>query len=164
VNPFLQATFNISIMTAGFYTTDWGLGVVFGGLTGGKFTDKFGQKRSLIFATTLSFISILFLSLINSPGIAWLLVALFGIAFGYFETVYFAISMQKTNLHIAASMFAILMAIANIGTGIGLPISGLLSDTIGFRWTFVVIAILNVFIIPLLPGIFKKNNSKPQNN
>ncbi len=159
VNPFLQTTFDISIMNAGFYTTVWGLGVVFGGLTGGKFTDRFGQKRSLVIATILSFFSILFLSLINSPGIAWLLVALFGIAFGYFETVYFAISMQKTNLHIAASMFAILMAIANIGTGVGLPISGLLSDSIGFRWTFVLIAILNVLIIPLLPGIFKKSNS-----
>jgi len=159
VNPFLQTTFGISIMQAGFYTTVWGLGVVFGGITGGKVTDKFGQRKSLIFATILSFLSILSLSIIGNPGIAWFLVALFGIAFGYYETVYFAISMKKTNLHIAASMFAILMAIANIGTGIGLPISGLLSDSFGFRWTFVLIALLNVFIVPLLPGIFKKSDS-----
>jgi len=159
VNPFLQTTFGISIMQAGFYTTVWGLGVVFGGITGGKVTDKFGQRKSLIFATILSFLSILSLSIIGNPGIAWFLVALFGIAFGYYETVYFAISMKKTNLHIAASMFAILMAIANIGTGIGLPISGLLSDSFGFRWRFVLIALLNVFIVPLLPGIFKKSDS-----
>jgi len=160
VNPFLQTTFGISIMQAGFYTTVWGLGVVFGGITGGKVTDKFGQRKSLIFATILSFLSILSLSIIGNPGIAWFLVALFGIAFGYYETVYFAISMKKTNLHIAASMFAILMAIANIGTGIGLPISGLLSDSFGFRWTFVIIALLNFLIFPLLPGIFKKNGKK----
>ena len=85
---------------------------------------------------------------------AWILVFMFGLAFGYYETVYFAISMEKTDPRIAASMFAILMAIANIGTGIGLPLSGLFSDLIGFRWTFLVIAMLNLLAIPLLPGIF----------
>lgn len=155
VNPFLQSSFGIGIMAAGFYTTVWGIGVVLGGLTGGKLTDRLGQKKSLIFAATLSFFSILLLAFTGNPGIAWVLVALFGLAFGYYETVYFAISMQKTNLKIAASMFAILMAIANIGTGIGLPLSGFLSDAIGYRWTFALIAILNVLIFPLLPGIFK---------
>ncbi|MHB8135842.1 MAG: MFS transporter [Anaerolineaceae bacterium] len=157
VNPFLQSEFGISIMNAGFYTTVWGLGVVFGGLTGGKVTDRIGQKKSVIFAAIISFFSILFLSFTNSSGIAWILIAMFGVAYGYYETVYFAISMRKTNLHIAASMFAILMAIANIGTGIGLPISGILSDNIGFRWTFVVIALLNLLVFPLLTGIFRKN-------
>jgi PAT family beta-lactamase induction signal transducer AmpG len=161
VNPFLQQEFNITVMNAGFYTTVWGLGVVLGGLTGGRMTDRLGQKRSVILAAAVSFFSILFLSLTTSAGLAWVLVALFGIAYGYYETVYFALSMQKTNLHIAASMFAILMAVANIGTGIGLPISGILSDSIGFRWTFVVIALLNFLILPLLPGIFRqKDESK----
>lgn len=158
VNPFLQSEFSISIMNAGFYTTIWGLGVVFGGLTGGKVTDRIGQKRSVIFAAIVSFFSILFLSFTNSPSVAWILIALFGVAYGYYETVYFAISMKKTNLHIAASMFAILMAIANIGTGIGLPISGILADNIGFRWTFVLIALLNLLVLPLLSGIFRKND------
>ena len=82
---------------------------------------------------------------------------LFGLAFGYYETVYFAISMEKTDPRIAASMFAILMAIANIGTGIGLPLSGVFSDLIGFRWTFLVIAMLNLLSDSIITGnIWKK--------
>ena len=155
VNPFLQDSFGITIMAAGFYTTVWGLGVVAGSLFGGKLTDRIGQLKALQSALIISMISIGLLALTNNGGIAWILVGLFGLAFGYYETVYFAISMEKTDPRIAASMFAILMAIANIGTGVGLPLSGFLSDSIGFRWTFLVIAILNLLAIPLLPAIFK---------
>jgi PAT family beta-lactamase induction signal transducer AmpG len=62
--------------------------------------------------------------------------------------------MRKSDPRIAASMFSILMAIANIGTGIGLPIAGLLAEDVGFRWTFAIIACLNLLAIPLLPAIF----------
>jgi PAT family beta-lactamase induction signal transducer AmpG len=79
---------------------------------------------------------------------------LFGLAIGYYETVYFAVSMCSTDPRITASMFAILMAAANIGTGIGLGLSGLAVDTIGYRWTFIVIAALNLLALPLLPLIF----------
>jgi PAT family beta-lactamase induction signal transducer AmpG len=51
-------------------------------------------------------------------------------------------------------MFALLMAVANIGTGIGLAVSGALVDAIGYPWTFVTIALLNLLALPLLPAIF----------
>ena len=156
VNPFLQENFGISIMNAGFYTTVWGIGVVVGSLSGGRLVDRIGQQRALQSALIVSLAAIGLLALTNSPGVAWILVLMFGLAFGYYETVYFAISMEKTDPRIAASMFAILMAIANIGTGIGLPLSGVFSDLMGYRWTFLVIAMLNLLAIPLLPGIFGK--------
>jgi predicted MFS family arabinose efflux permease len=53
-------------------------------------------------------------------------------------------------------MFAILMAVANVGTGIGLGASGALVDLIGFRLTFAVVAVLNIFVLPMIPGIFRK--------
>jgi PAT family beta-lactamase induction signal transducer AmpG len=59
-------------------------------------------------------------------------------------------------LSIAASMFAILMAIANIGTGVGLAIGGVLADAIGYQWTFVVVAFLNLLALPLIPSIFPR--------
>ena len=158
VNPFLQSEFGISIMLAGFYTTVWGIGVVVGGISGGKLTDRLGKKRSVEIAAVISLLSILALAFTSSPMLAWLLVFLFGLAFGFYETVYFAISMEKSDLRIAASMFAILMAVANIGTGIGLPIGGLLADGVGFRFTFAIIAALNLLVLPLLPAIFGKYN------
>lgn len=160
VNPFLQAEFGISIMAAGFFTTIWGIGVVLGGITGGRVTDRLGKRRSVEVAMLVTFISILALAFTSSLNLAWLLVALFGLAFGYYETVYFAISMEKSDPRIAASMFAILMAVANVGTGIGLPLSGILSDVVGFRFTFAIIAILNVLILPLLPAVFRPDKAQ----
>ena len=159
VNPFLQSEFGITITTAGFITTVWGVGVVLGGLTGGRLTDLIGQRRSVHWAIGISIISIIALSLIISPAMAWPLVIAFGVAYGYYETVYFAISMKSCDPRIAASMFSILMAIANVGTGIGLGLSGAMVDSIGYRWTFVVIGALNLIAIPLLSTIFSNKQS-----
>ncbi len=155
INPFLQSDFGISVMMAGFFTTVWGIGVVVGGITGGPLTDRVGQRRAVEIALVISFISVVFFAFTPTAAIAWPLVFIFGLAYGYYETVYFAISMRRSDPRIAASMFSILMAIANIGTGIGLPIAGLLADGVGYRWTFAIIACLNLLAIPLLPAIFR---------
>jgi len=162
INPFLQSNFNISVMVAGFITTVWGIGVVAGGLTGGQVTDRVGQKRAVEIALITSFVAIILLAFTPTISIAWVIVFVFGLAFGYYETVYFAISMKKSDLRIAASMFSILMAIANIGTGIGLPLAGILTDNIGFQWTFVILACLNFLAVPLLPAIFRLYGSEKE--
>ena len=163
VNPYLQGLFDFGPQTLGFYTMLWGIGVVFGSLFGGKLVDKIGRKRSVLAAMVISVISILLFVVIADPGVAIAIVVIFGIAFGYYETVYFAISMEKTDPRIAASMFSILMAIANIGTGIGLALSGILVDGIGYKLTFVVIAVLNLIALPLIPLVFKRGETKSQN-
>jgi len=122
----------------------------------GSILSYIGQQRSVLAALVVSLVAILALSAITGPMLAWPIVLVFGIAFGYYETVYFAVSMDVTDSRIAASMFAILMAVANIGTGIGLGVSGVLADTVGYRWTFVVIALLNLLALPLLPVIFRR--------
>ena len=156
VNPFLKDQFGIDYFTAGLYTAVWGIGVVLGGLTGGRLTDRVGHKTAALGALALSLAAVLALAGITSPVMAWPLVFVFGLAFGYYETVYFATSMDVTDPRIAASMFAILMAVANIGTGVGLAISGSLVDAIDYRWTFVLIAALNLLAIPLIPLIFPR--------
>ncbi len=160
VNPFMQSAFGISISTAGFFTTMWGIGVIIGGLTGGRLTDRLGQRRAVLTALLLALLAILGLAMITNPVIAWPLVALFGLAFGFYETIYFAISMRATDPRIAASMFAILMAVANLGTGIGLALSGSLADVLGFRLTFAIIAALNLLALPLIPLIFPRREAQ----
>ena len=163
VNPFLQETFGISYMLAGFYAAVWGVGVILGGVTGGRLTDKIGHKRSVKGALIASLVTVFLIAMITNPLLAWPLVFLFGLAYGYFETVYFATSMSKTDMRIAASMFAILMAVANIGSGIGLAGGGFLSDLVGYQWTFIIFACLNLLALPLLPVIFgKKGKSSVQ--
>jgi PAT family beta-lactamase induction signal transducer AmpG len=155
VNPFLQRDFNISISTAGFITTAWGIGVVIGGLSGGRLIDSLGRRKAVLVVIFLCLAAVSSLAFLWTAAAAWPLVILFGLAFGYYETLYFAVSMQTTDSRIAASMFAILMAVANLGTGIGLALSGALSDWLGgFRPVFIIFAALNMLALPLLPRIF----------
>lgn len=162
VNPFLQETYGISYIMAGFYAAVWGLGVILGGVTGGRLTDRIGHSRSMKSALIMSLVTVLLIPAITDPAMAWPLVFLFGLAYGYFETVYFATSMGKTDMCIAASMFAILMAVANIGSGIGLAAGGILSDAIGYKGTFVLLAVLNIPALFLLRYIFgKKQEANP---
>ncbi len=158
VNPFLEDQFGITYLLAGLYTAVWGVGVVLGGLTGGRLTDRIGHKRAAMGALVVSLAAILALAAIGGPVMAWPLILVFGLAFGYYETVYFATSMDVTDPRIAASMFAILMAVANIGTGVGFALSGGLVDAVGYRWTFVILAALNLLALPLIPTIFRRRD------
>jgi PAT family beta-lactamase induction signal transducer AmpG len=56
-------------------------------------------------------------------------------------------------------MFAILMAIANIGTGVGFAVGGSLVDAVGYRSTLVLVACLNLLALPLLPAIFRRRRA-----
>lgn len=160
VNPFLEQQFTISYTTAGIVASVLGVGIVVGSLAGGKLVDRIGQKKSVQLSLLVTLISVAVLSLINTPLTTWILVFVFGLAFGLYETVYFAIAMRETNQHIAATMFSILMAVANLGTGIGLGLSGVLAEGFGYKTAFFILALLNLLAIPLLPAIFgKKRNS-----
>ena len=103
----------------------------------------------------VSMIAIALLAAIISPWMAWVLVFMFGAAFGFYETVFMAISMNLTDGRIAATMFSILMAVANIGTGIGLALTGVLADNIGYDPTFLLLAVLNILVLPLINVIFR---------
>ena len=156
VNPFLQATFNISLSTAGFLTTVWGLGVVLGGATGGQLYSRVGHRNAALICMAVGLGAIVLLAFTPSAALAWVLVAFFGLAYGAYQTLYFALAMRFTVPQIAASMFSILMAVTNIGQGIGLGLSGFLSDSIGFQMAFLAFAAFNLLALPLLPAVFGK--------
>lgn len=160
VNPYLQETFDISLSTAGFFTTIWGVGVVIGSITGGGLINKLGNRIAVIIAIAVALVSILALATINQLSLAWFLVALFGICYGTYQTVYFALAMEYTDPRIAATMFSILMAVTNIGQGIGLGLTGFFADSFGFKMTFVIMALLNFAVLPFLPMIFGKKAKK----
>lgn len=159
VNPFLQAEFEISLSRAGYYTTVWGVGVVLGGVVGGSLIQKTGKSRGTLIALGISFFSVLALAFITSPEMAWPIVALFGLAYGTYQTVFFALAMNYTDPRIAASMFSILMAVTNIAQGVGMALSGILADTVDFRVTFMILTIFNLLALPLLPVVFGRMKS-----
>jgi PAT family beta-lactamase induction signal transducer AmpG len=158
LNPFLSETYSISITTAGLVTTVWGIGVVLGGLSGGRLVDHIGHRQAVRLAGVICLAAVLLLAIIPGVSLAWPLALLFGLAYGYYETVYFATSMHSTDPRIAASMYSILMAVANVGIGIGLAVSGILVDTLGYRPVFIILALMNILVLPLLPVIFPRQS------
>ena len=164
MNPFFAEKFTITAFWAGLYSGVWGLGTILGGILGGRGADKLGHRRSVLYAMVLSFVSILLFLVVPSHWVAFPVALVFGLAFGFYETVYFATSMDRTDPRIAASMFSILMAIANIGTGIGLAVTGSLVDGLGYPVTFIVIALLNLLAIPLIPMVFNRKRVNPGEN
>lgn len=156
VNPFLEQEFQISLSLAGLYTTVWGVGVVLGGVVGGALIQKIGRRSGTLISMGISFLGVLALAVTASPQIAWPIVAAFGLAYGTYQTVYFALSMNFTDSRISASMFSILMAISNVAQGVGMALSGFLADTIDYRWTFVLFAAFNFLALPLLGLVFPR--------
>jgi PAT family beta-lactamase induction signal transducer AmpG len=153
VNPFLETTFGVGLSAAGFLTTVWGLGVVAGSAAGGRLVDHLRHRNAARVSIGIALVGVLGLALVPGPALAWPLVALFGVAYGAYQTVYFALAMGCTDPRIAASMFAILMAAVNVAQGAGMAASGVLVDTVGYRWTFAALAALNLPALPLVSRI-----------
>ena len=145
----------ITAFYAGLYSAIWGLGIILGGVLGGKGADRWGHRKSVWAAMGVSLVSILLFVVVPDPRAAFVIALIFGFAFGFYETVYFAASMARTDPRIAASMFSILMAVANIGTGIGLALTGVMVDSLGYPVTFLIVAGFNLLALPLIPVVFK---------
>ncbi|MEW5870287.1 MAG: MFS transporter [Chloroflexota bacterium] len=158
VNPFFQQRFQIDLSQAGFFTTLWGLFTVAGAALGGRLNNRLGQKQVVLVAMAAASLSLLVLTLTGSLGMAWGTLAFFGLAYGVYQTVIFALAMRYTEPRIAASMFAILMAFTNLGQGIGLGLGGALVDILGFSLTFMAFAGVNLLVLGLLPLITRPSS------
>jgi PAT family beta-lactamase induction signal transducer AmpG len=158
-NPFLKEGLKISMLNVGFVTALFGIGTGAGAILGGAFIDKLGHKLSLVIALLVSTATILPIAGAQHLTTAYVLLFFFGMAFGYYETVYFALSMDFSNPRIAATMFAVFMAIGNLGIAVGQSVAGILVDNVGFRWTFVILALINLAVLPMIPAIFKKRKT-----
>ncbi len=143
INPFLEEQLGISLTTAGFITSLWGVGIVGGSVLGGWLLRKFQPKPGLVVSVILLSLSILSIAFLIGPElgliVAITVVIFFGVTYGAYQTEYFAVAMHMVDPRIAASMYAILMAFTNIGQGIGMYLSGALADAFGYQVTFLVL-------------------------
>lgn len=160
VNPFLQTEFGIALSTAGLVTTVWGLGVVLGGIAGRGLIRRAGSHSAAKTALAIAFAGVLALAATPNAALAWPIVALFGLVYGTYQTLYYALAMHATDPRIAASMYSILMAATNVAQGAGMAVCGGLADAAGFRWTFAITAAVNLLALPLLPILFGDNRQK----
>jgi len=160
INPSFQDKMELSLGTAGLITTVWGVGVTLGAIVGGIVMDKFGDKKALWISMLTVAPTLLLMAFATNIPTAFVTAALFGVAYGISQACYFALAMKYTQPSIAASMYSILMAVTNIGQGIGLALSGVLADNLGYIYAFAAFALLIFLVIPFMPVLFKQETQK----
>jgi len=160
VNPSFDARLGIDLSTAGLITTVWGIGCIAGALAGGRVMDKLGNQKALWLSILLVIPAMGLLAATSSKPMMWAVAVFFGVAYGLSQAIYFALAMKYTQPAIAASMYSILMAVTNIGQGIGLGLSGGLAKSAGYPVTFLVFGALMLLVIPFLPVIFGKRTAR----
>ena len=160
VNPSFDAKLGIDLSTAGLLTTVWGIGCVAGALAGGRVMDKLGNKKALWLSVLLVIPAMILLALVSSKPMMWAVIVFFGIAYGLSQAIYFALAMKYTQPAIAASMYSILMAVTNIGQGIGLGLGGGLANAAGYPVAFLIFAVVMLLVIPFFPILFGRRQVK----
>ena len=156
VNPAFTQKLGIDLTTAGLVTTVWGIGCVAGALLGGKVMDRLGNKKALLLSLATVVPAMILLAVTNSIVLMWIVAVFFGIAYGLSQAIYFALAMKYTVPAIAASMFSILMAVTNVGQGIGLGVGGAIAKAAGFLLTFLVFGAVMLLILPFFPVLFRR--------
>jgi len=64
--------------------------------------------------------------------------------------------MDIADARIAASVFAIMMGISNLGSAVADGLATALSDDLGFTAVFWLLAMINLITLPVLWRLFKK--------
>jgi len=155
ITVYLKEGFSVGMNTIAILSGLYGIGAVGGGIAGGPLMKRFGRRTSLYSAAIFTAIATLFVGLLPSASLAWFVVPFFGVAFGYYETTYFALGMDFADPRIAAFMFSVAMAFGNVGIAAGSAISGVLVDRAGFKVLFLVYAAVNLLMVPLTYAMFR---------
>lgn len=138
---------------AGLVSSVLGGGIIIGGIFGGRVLDSLGKKKAIWAALLTSLLANIILAVIPDPNLVWAAVFILGLSFGVQQAIIFALSMNASDSRIAASMYSILMAITNVAQGIGMFITGTLSDSISFILLFVIMGLINLLAIPFIKTI-----------
>lgn len=155
LSVYLKEGFGVGMNQIALISATFGLGQVAGGVAGGPLLRRFGRKFGLYTTAAFTAFATLLLAVLPSAGLAWVIVPLFGLAFGYYSTIYFAIGMDFADPRIAALMYAVTMAFGNVGISGGSALSGVLVDKAGFRALFAVYAGVNLLMLALSALVFR---------
>lgn len=156
INPALTEKLGISLSTAGLITTIWGFGCVGGAVGGGLVMDRIGNRTALWVCIGSVFVTLALLALAPSLLLAFVAAFLYGMAYGASQASYFALAMKYTQPTIAASMYSILMAVTNVGQGIGLGVGGAMAKGLGYLPTFLIFGAAMFLVLPFFPVLFRK--------
>lgn len=166
VTYFMSDHFGASESLIGQYGALRGLGAVIGALGGGLVLDRIARsptatgaasrRGGALIATVGISIGALFIGWAPTAEVVVGLGLVWGIAWALQETVFFALAMRIADSRIAASMFAIMIGISNLGSAVADGAATALSDDLGFRQVFWILALVNLITLFVLGRLFRK--------
>jgi PAT family beta-lactamase induction signal transducer AmpG len=156
VTYFMSEVFGAAETTIGWYGALRGVGAVLGALGGGLLIDRVGRRRSAYGAVLLISLGALLIGAATGATMLVLLGLLWGIFWAFQETLFFALAMDIADARIAASMFAIMMGVSNLGAAVADGAATALTDDLGFRTVFWLLAGVNLLTLPVLWALFRK--------
>jgi predicted MFS family arabinose efflux permease len=143
--------------TIGQYGALRGLGAVLGALAGGLIWARLRKKRVALAAALLVSVCAGLFAIAPSVRIVLPIGLLWGAIWALQETVFFALAMQIADARIAASMFAIMMGISNLGSAVADGVATALSDDLGFRTVLLLLGAVNLLTPIVLSAYFHKS-------
>jgi PAT family beta-lactamase induction signal transducer AmpG len=146
----------------GVYGTLKGVGMIVGAVGVAALIRRFTRRTAALVTVVAVTIGGLIFSWLDAETAILSVAVLWGMVVGLQWTTYVTLSMDVTDTRIAASMFAILQTMSNIGIGAGEGVATALSDNLGFSGVFRTFALLNLLIIPLI--LFVTNRFAPMWN
>jgi len=159
VTYYMSDTLDSSAGRIGLYGSLKGVGMVVGAFGLSTLVHRFGRRIAVTVTLAAVALGGLMFSTIESEGAIIAVAAVWGIAVGLQWTTYATLAMGVTDTRIAASMFAILQTMSNIGMGGGEGIATALSDNLGIPSLFRIFGLCSIALIPMLiwvTGQFKK--------
>ena len=133
----------------GNYGTLKGIGMVLGALLLGLIVSRWRLRVAALLTLSLVTVGGLMFSRCTSCSVALGMGLVWGIVVGLQWSVYGALAMGITDQRIAASMFALFQMMANIGMAAGEGVFTSLTKWLDFTQIFVLLAAVNVLLIPL---------------
>jgi PAT family beta-lactamase induction signal transducer AmpG len=159
LSDHLHAAMEVSVGDVGLLVALSMVGRILGAASNGWLTDRIGHRRSLFLAIGLAFLACAGLALGGGVSLIALFGFLFGLAYGYYTSVYAAVAMDFSDPHISASMFATFMMAVNLGTAVGQPVSGILTENLGFGAMALLMGAVNLVNIPLVIAIVRNRKT-----
>ena len=156
VTYFLSDQLHAVETSIGQYGAFRGIGALIGAIGGGFLIDRLGRKNNALAAALLISLGAILFGL--SSSIQWVvwLGLLWGIVWALQETVFFALAMDIADHRIAASMFAIMMGVSNLGSALADGAATALSDDLTFSTVFLGLGVINLLTLPVLFALFRK--------
>jgi len=128
------------------------VGRIMGAAISGWLSRQLGSQTAFRIAIALSAIACLLLSLEFGQLFLAFACLLFGVAYGFFTTVYAASAMNLSRPAVAASMFAVFMLFLNVGIALGQLTGGLITAQLGFAGLAICMAGLLLALLLLVPA------------